>query len=397
MHECGPARAALLLAAASLFALPQPSSAQLWEKDPVMLSGGNAIESYPVVAWGDHGFGVVWFRGDNEIRYTLLDENCVQSKQPTTIYSTHSEFDDKKASITYKDDLFYIVFLQYAEDGRQVFLQRVHYNYDPFGAAKQLTSGSGTRAFPKLVWNGTEFGLLYIRIYPGTTGRELYFQRYDGSFNEIGAPKLIAWNPNNLYFCDLVWTGKYWGVAWVHEDSVIHFQRLKIDGNTKGPRKTVFTSTNSQFPKDIDLEPGDRGGFALAFSWKKGENDPSQIYVQLLRKNGKNMGRLRQASDSTIGARNPTITWDKLQKHFGVFWSDGRDKGIAPSYGIGIYASLLTKKGVPYEQDYQLTWTQADDREAMIVNNGDVALLVFTAYQGLDVDVFATRLICESW
>ena len=121
-------RFVLAAALAALFAIPQMSIAQkLWEQEPEKLTDGSGIDSHPRILWCEHGFGVVWFRS-NELRYTLLDENCDQQKQPVTIYSTYWEFQEKECDIAYRDDYFYVVFLEVVGNGKQVMLQRVHYN-----------------------------------------------------------------------------------------------------------------------------------------------------------------------------------------------------------------------------------------------------------------------------
>jgi hypothetical protein len=374
---------------ALLLALPQESPAQSEDYNPVRLTSGKSVETHPIVAWGDHGFGVVWFKG-NELRYTLLDENCQQSKKPITIYSGW-QLDDKNADIAYREDYFYVVFLDYDQYKQQVWLQRVHYDYTLSGSAEQLTFSSINHTYPRLVWSGKEFGLLYIIAYAGDTGRDLCFQCYDCEFNPIGEPTLITRAYNNLYFCDLVWSGNYWGVAWVHNDKYIYFQRLKRNGRMKGNMQGVFVSPDTQIPKDVDLEPGDKGGYAVVFRWKANDTSPAQIYAQILRKNGKRNGPLRQVSNATVAASTPSITWDAPRKQYGVFWSDERSNDIA------IRASLLDRKGVVLKGDGQMTQTTAKDYDPKVVNNGDVAMLVFAAYKGLKADVYALSMICEDW
>lgn len=390
-------RFALALILAALFSIPQMSFAQLWEREPEKLTDSGGTDSNPVIIWCEHGFAVVWFRS-NQLRYTLLDENCDQAKQPVTIYSTYWEFQDKVCDIAYRDGYFYVVFLEPVTAGKQVMLQRVHYNYDPVGARVQLTTGSYSHAFPRLVWNGKEFGLAYIRAHAGQGGYDVMFQRFNSQMEAIGQSKYIAAGSENKHFLDLVWSGKFWGLAWMHDTKTIVFQRLKRNGRLKQARRTVFSYPGAAYnPKGLDLIVRDGKAYALAFSWRKDQSEVEQVYFQRLRRNGKNLGQPVRASNTTVGARFPAVTWDALQRHYGVFWSDGRDKGMPPSYGIGIYATLLDARGVDYVRDYALDLNQSDDYQPAVANNGDVAVLVYTAQSGLKADIYAVKMICEAW
>ena len=248
------------------------------------------------------------------------------------------------------------------------------------------------------MWNGKEFGLAYIHVHAGQASYDVMFQRFDKQMEKIGQPKYVATGSANKYFSDLVWSGKFWGLAWVQDLDTVVFQRLKRNGKNKQVRRTVFNYPGAEYSvKDLDLIVRDGKAYALAFSWRKEQSEVSQIYFQRLRRNGKNQGGIVRASNTTVKARYPALTWDGMQKHYGVFWSDGKDNGQPLSYGIGIYATLLDIKGVDYERDYALDLSQSNDYESAVANNGDVVVLVYAAYSGLNADIYAVKMICEAW
>jgi len=262
MKPASIVRTIILLLLLVVFA--RPAAAQFHEKSITNVTSSTAVEKFPAVEWGN-GFGVVWYRG-NSLRYTRFDENNKQCKSPITIYTSPNGFFGYSPGIVYFNSLFHVIFVRKVGTYTHVFLRRVHYNYDPFGTARQLTSGDNYHSRPAVAYNGSEVGLAYIR----SAG--------DGK-------------PNY---------GKYWGFAWVVNNKKIVFQRLRSNGKKKGGVKKVFSSNNSSPPAWLRMVARDSGAYACAFNWRKGPSGGSQqIWFRRLRKNGKPTGPLRQISHST--------------------------------------------------------------------------------------------------
>jgi len=398
MKPASIVRTIILLLLLVVFA--RPAAAQFYEKSITNVTSSTAVEKFPAVEWGN-GFGVVWYRG-NSLRYTRFDENNKQCKSPITIYTSPNGFFGYSPGIVYFNSLFHVIFVRKVGTYTHVFLRRVHYNYDPFGTARQLTSGDNYHSRPAVAYNGSEVGLAYIRSAGDGKPNYIFFQRYDTLWNPVGIPVQVYKSSKYLDNLNLVWSGKYWGFAWVVNNKKIVFQRLRSNGKKKGGVKKVFSSNNSSPPAWLRMVARDSGAYACAFNWRKGPSGGSQqIWFRRLRKNGKPTGPLRQISHSTGDAYEPALTWDRLQQHYGIFWSDTRDNeappGSPPSVGNNIYGALLSKAGVPYVTDTALTSTSGYDRWPAIVNNGDIAQLVWTRTYLPNMDIWSAAMICEFW
>ena len=145
----------------------------------------------------------------------------------------------------------------------------------------------------------------------------------------------------------------------------------------------------------------DSKAYACAFRWRKIPAGPSQVWLQRMKKNGTKKGPRRQISHSTGVASEPAITWDRLLKQYGIFWSDNRDNeaplASPPTVSNNIYGALLNKAGVAYVTDHKLTDGAGQDRWPVAANNGDVAMLLWTRMLLPNMDIWSTRMIIEFW
>ena len=393
MNARGMVRAALV--AVCLVAATIPASAQFYESTPENVTASDVQEKNPAVAWGN-GFGAVWFRG-NDIRYTRFDENNDQYDDPITIYTSSTGFVGDDLEVLYYNTLFYASFVRRTSPYSHIFVKRVHYDYDPFGPVKQLTSGDYYYEEPELAHNGTDFGFAYTRT--AGTGRTnfIFFQRLDNSLSPIGLPVQIYASKKSIEDLNLVWSGKFWGLAWVVNGKKIMIQRLRANAYKKGSRSTVFRSRNGAGLGWLRMIRRDANAYACVFNWANPSPGPQQVWFLRLRQTGKRKGSLVQVSHTTTGAYEPTLTFDALLKQYGVFWSDTRDNSNSPPIGANIYGALLAANGTEYVADTALTMGSGQDRWPVIVNNGDVGQVLWTRFELPNMDIWSTRMIVEAW
>jgi hypothetical protein len=94
-----------------------------------------------------------------------------------------------------------------------------------------LTSTPDWESEASLAWNGTVYGLIWVRIRNGTT-YELYFQRLQPDGTLLDSPQLVAQNASGLGFdgASLIADGSGWAVAWADIEAdfqeVVYLRRL---------------------------------------------------------------------------------------------------------------------------------------------------------------------------
>ena len=382
--------AAVIVAAAAV-----PAAAQFYESTPENATASDVKEMNVAVAWGN-GFGAVWFRGD-DIRYTRFDENNDQYDDPITIYTSPTGFVGDDLEVLYYNNLFYASFVRSTSPNSHVFVKRVHYNYDPFGPAKQLTSGNYYYGEPELAHNGTEFGFAYTRTAGADEVKYIFFQRLDNSLEPIGDPLRVFATKKDIDDLNLVWSGRYWGLAWIYNDKKIMIQRMRTNGTKKGARRIPFKSTNAHGVGWLRMVRRDAGAYACVFTWATPAASAQQIWFMRLRKTGKRFGLARQVSTTTGTAYEPTLTFDSLLKHYGVFWSDTRDNSNSPLIAANIYGAQLRSNGTILVGDTAITMGSGQDRWPVAVNNGDVGQLMWTRFELPNMDIWSTRMIVEAW
>lgn len=394
----------LILLSIPLFlaALPVFSQAQFYESTPVNISNSSFNETNPAVAWGSIYFGAVWFRG-NDLIYAQVDENGAKVGNSFKIYTSPTGYWGKRLGFVYTGSNFVVAFARKVGNFTQIFLLRVHPSGDPLGTAVQVTSGQYHHSNPTLIWNGTVLGVAYFRTGSGLNDpHSVFFQRRQSNsgLSQVGGQVEVFTSLLYPDYLNLSWSGQFYALAWVLENEKIVFQRVKADGSLKGGLKTVFKTKSSSGPADLKMKSRDAKAYAIAFRWKKKQNSGTQVFFQRLKKTGVKKGKIFQISHSPAasGATEPAITWDGLEKHYGVFWSDARDNASPPSMSNNLYAAKLRKNGKSIVADYRLTYSGPQDRFPAVVNNGDVALLAFTRFPTLvSGQIFVTRMIIEGW
>lgn len=233
------------------FALMSVDGETVVEPFPITAPQGSV--SAPTIVWTGTEFVVVWdddSEGSRELFYARLDANAtvlVATRVPSLDAST-----SRNATIAYMGGRrLGIAWEDARTDSPQafeVFFTVMELDTGAIGPEKRLTAlGAGSQA-PSMVWNGTNFMLLWVaRGDEGTSDIYQASITSEGEFLPATGPEVVSTSeqPSAPF---LVWNDRDYAAAWVSFNasaSAIVFLLLDENGLPSSPEVTVSTEKNA--------------------------------------------------------------------------------------------------------------------------------------------------------
>ncbi len=120
----------------------------------------------------------------------------------------------------------------------QIYFARLDAAGTKIGSDVRISSGAGPAAGAKLVWNGSEYAVVWLDSRGGSP--QVYFARIDAAGAKIGADLAVTTSLGNAGGVGLAWSGSEYGVAF--QDTALQFARVSSTGAlTSGP-STVMSN-----------------------------------------------------------------------------------------------------------------------------------------------------------
>jgi hypothetical protein len=171
-----------------------------------------------------------------------------------------------------------------------------------------VVSLQGDRDGLALVWNGTEYAIVWVY------DRELFFRRLDAAGNGIGAGLRVTTRVDDGSAMDprMVWTGSGYGLTWGF-GSRLRFARLDASGERVGPSRII---TTAGYEHDL-VWTGTEYGVAWALSSRRG------VGFARLDASGTTLYTNVHVSDPAAdGTRYVSLAWTGSE--YGIAWMDNR-------------------------------------------------------------------------
>lgn len=301
---------------------------------PVRLTVNDPNSFRPTIRWNGSKFGVMWIEqikgaaGEamNPYRFALLDaggnvlRTDVRITGPNEFSSSSVDaqfFWDGSAwgffdARVIGSDWFDLYFHRFDEDG------------DMIGSPIRLTTHPDGDNGVIVAWNGTEYGLVWLR-FNGTTTTVL-FQRVSAAGALLGSPATIATLPNGVVAgIDVTAAPSGWAVVWGESgetEDVVYLRRLDATGALIGGATRLsddfdlngFTLADQRPTSDIfpDVLPLPGGGYGVF----------TRTFLNLTQRN--EVGFLRaDASGNRVGPRTIVSAQDSFNSGNAKVASDG--------------------------------------------------------------------------
>jgi hypothetical protein len=231
-------------------------------------------------------------------------------------------------------------------------------------------------------WSGNSYGVVFVYEF------EIRFRRFDAGLDEIGSEKLVAFAPNGIADPDVVWTGQEYGVAWsgARETSSleIFFRRVSDNGDPLSPdTRVTFASRNSEYPSLVWT------GSQFGIAWQDFRDGRLEIYFARLDANGNKLGADTRVTTHVSGAAqddegHPSLIWDG--QAFELVWADSRDGTL------GIYWAKLDASGTKRTPDIRVSSPASKATFPSFAAAGQDSWVAWQDVRGGAAEVYIARL-----
>jgi hypothetical protein len=283
---------------------------------------------HPALAWTGNEYGIAWEDtrdGNAEIYFLLLDArgnplvparritNSTAFSDVPTIAWTGTEF-----GITWMDD----------RDGNwEVYFARLDRMGNRISEDLRVTNDPGLSVRPRLVWSGSEYAIVWVDSRDGN--QEVYFSRLNQEGLQVSAPVRVTNASDDSAFPDMVWNGSEYGVVW-HDhrtgDWEIFFARLDTSGSRIANEVRLTNAFGGSLWPSIAWNGA---GYGVAWTDSRG-SEPNHIYFTELDANGSITVPDRNVSPTVFNVTTPKLLW--LGSEYALVWEDGRNGSYSELY-----------------------------------------------------------------
>lgn len=233
-----------------LEASPNMASAGDWQNVRITDSIGGSV--WPTIAWNGTNYGLTWadYRGGQQrpdIYFTLLDEDGNKIIQDLRLlYSP--DIVSSSPRIVWNGTEFAVLWTEYTVGSIQPAVCALHLaRISSSGMILGTTQIDGNCPFYgriRLVWTGTSYGIFWDQGWPYIERPEVWFAKLDVLGNRISGPVRLTYsNPlvgdGTAALVDAFWDGSAFTVLWRTSQygQPVHnyFARFDSDGQRIGP------------------------------------------------------------------------------------------------------------------------------------------------------------------
>ena len=286
---------------------------------------------FPRLTWTGSHYGIVWHNdpGDGAVFArvdslgTKIGDN-VQVGDPGESQMSAITWTGREYGIAFEDYRDIFIF------GSEIYFARIDASGVMIDEVRVTFSEPALSLSPDMVWAGSEYGLVW---YGGKDGNnEIYFVRLDTSGNKIGTEVRVTNDPASSNFPRIVWTGTEFGVVWLDErdNREVYFARLDSSGTKIG--SDVRVTNNPDFAQYLDIA---WTGSEFGVVWAEG----GEILFARLDSSGTKIGGDLRLTNDPDRPLYPSITW--TGSTYGVAWSD-RPDGHTEIYFVRIGCNCST-------------------------------------------------------
>jgi uncharacterized repeat protein (TIGR01451 family) len=205
------------------------------------------------------------------------------------------------------------------EGNYEIYLTRFDVAFARIGGDVRVTSAIGTSSSPYLAWTGTEYGVAWQDDRDGNY--EIYFARLDAAGNKIGADVRVTSVEGVSQRPRLAWSGVSYGLLWndVRDGtSQNYFLELDAAGNPVGTERRL-----TPLPYSAPSGRFDWTGSVYGVVYGAVRDGTQHVWFQTLDRHGNFVTPETSVTSSTGVIRTPAIAWDGISQ-FGISWVDNR-------------------------------------------------------------------------
>ncbi len=273
----------------------------------------------------------------------VLDDTQPPCSACTAIRLTTDDGSTLRPSIVWNGTELGVAFSDSRSGNFEIYFLRLTTAGVPIGSLLRVTTAAGLSDAPKLVWNGTSWGIVFYDTRDGN--EEIYFARVDALGAEIGDEIRLTNTGTTSQFPVIAWDGGGYGIVWEENPSgtnQLDFMRISSTGTVTTAAMTLI-STES---RDASIQ---WLGTFYALAWSDNRFGDTEIYFARVGTDGsKPIGEVRVTNAAGFSSF-PSIAWNGATE-LGLAFTDARNR----SSGEVFFARIDTS-GVVQGTQVQLT------------------------------------------
>ena len=217
-----------------------------------------------------------------------------------------------------------------------------------------IASLPGESRFPVLVWNGSEYGVVWQDNVDDDW--EIHFARIGADSTVLDGEVRVTTEPGDDIDPTVAWDGHHYVVAWTHATgAATGGASIRTAMITHGSDGGAWNVGAPNTVNDVSLDFADSpvieaiassagGGFGVV--WEDGRNGPGnhEIYYSALDATGARHGSNVRVTQAGRLSYSPVMHWNTRRNELGVLWLDDRD-GTGSSPNEELYFARLTPAG----------------------------------------------------
>ena len=363
---------------------------------------GESQATSPVLVWTGDGYGMAWFGQSlplppppiyNAVFFARLDAGGNRIGPLVTV--SQGAFHSSGTTLAWTGSEFGIAWMDKRSGRFEIYFTRFASDGTPLMSNTAIVTSPRDATWPYLVWNGSEYGLVWLDNRDDQYDEEIYFARIDALGARIGPDVRVTTLASGPYTPRLAWNGGGYGLSWTDRRlpggnvDKVFFARLDGYGAKLAPEQRVSDLNAAAFGVSLVWTGS---GYALA--WGDSRNGLFfDIYFNRLDTMGLPLGPdVRVTTPDSFSSIGPSLAWTGAE--YGVTWADARDG--AGEYEI--YFAGLTEQGQKIGDDVRVTHATFKSADPSMIWNGSEFALGWKDQRrdGEDYEPFFTSISCGS-
>ena len=294
--------------------------------DDVRITDAIDNSTYPSLVWNGKKseYGVCWsdYRdGNDEIYFARIGEKGAKIGNDVRI--TNDAHYSQDPSLVWTGTEYAVCWSDKrdGDDSTEIYFARIDELGIKIGSDEQITDNTNISEDPSLVWTGIEYGLCWLDRPDGMP--EVYFTRVDSEGVKIGNDLRLTYHYDGKAFPSVVWTGTEYGVCWQDNrdgaaKTEIYFTRMDALGNKIESNLQITNALGLSIAPSLVWT-----GTEYGVSWGDDRDGNSEIYFAILDASGTKLGDDVRITYYSGYSRYPTLVW--IGTEYAVSWMDERD------------------------------------------------------------------------
>jgi hypothetical protein len=287
---------------------------------------GGAVwwNTWPDAVWTGSNIGVVFEDGRHDRNGDILYGHMVDSAgnpigaADTRLESTTSS--QKYPDVAFSGSEFGIVWQDARDGGYEIYFRRASDAMAPVGTATRLTNALGTSRVPHVAWSGSEYGVVWEDNRDGGD-YEIWFARVAADGTKVGTEVALTAFAGQSLDPRIVWSGSEWGVVWQDDgwlNAEIAFMR--VDGDGAALTAPIRVTQDSHVSVSPDMV---WAGSRYAIVWRDTRTSYSDIWMALVDGDGAKIGADEAVTSTRGWSGHPAVAWSGSE--LGVIWMEEED------------------------------------------------------------------------